>query len=123
LSASISNYADHLEQGFKTASYGLWAVFVCRLVPGIRSLISIPAGVARMKVGPFLLCSTLGAALWTTLLAAAGYALGANFNKVGEYLDPVSYFVFAGLIVFYLVRAVTHEKQGDVSRESSAGSA
>lgn len=105
--------------------YGVWAVFACRLVPGIRSLISIPAGLSRMKLAPFLIFSTAGAALWTTLLATAGYALGANFNKVEEYLDPVSYLVFAGLVVFYVVRIIRHERQsnGEVAQDRSRGSA
>lgn len=105
--------------------YGAWAVFACRLVPGIRSLISIPAGIARMKLAPFLFFSTMGAALWTTLLASAGYALGANFNKVEEYLDPISYSVFAGLIVFYVVRVIRHERRSndELSQDCSRDSA
>lgn len=90
--------------------YGGWAVFAGRMVPGIRSLISIPAGLYHMKIAPFLLFSSMGAALWTALLATAGYLLGANFSKVEQYLDPVSYFIFGSLIVFYIVRVIKQRK-------------
>lgn len=91
--------------------YGGWAVFAGRMVPGIRSLISIPAGLYHMKLAPFLLFSSMGAALWTTLLATTGYLLGANFSKVEQYLDPFSYLVFGSLIVFYIVRVIKQRKQ------------
>lgn len=91
--------------------HGATAVFACRLVPGIRSLVSIPAGLHRMKVVPFLVFTALGAALWTTVLATAGYFLGANFGKVEEYLDPISYFVFAALVLLYFLRVVRHKKR------------
>lgn len=54
---------------------GAWSVFVGRLLPGVRHLISIPAGIAGMKFSTFLLYNTLGAALWNIVLAACGYAL------------------------------------------------
>ncbi len=91
--------------------YGGWAVFACRLVPGIRSLISIPAGLSRMSLTPFVLFTAIGAALWTALLALLGYVLGENFGKVEDYLDPVSYFVLGGIVLLYVVRVITHKKR------------
>lgn len=91
--------------------HGGMAVLLCRLVPGIRSLISIPAGIQGMPLVPFLLFTAIGAGLWTALLAFAGYLLGRNFHQVEAYLDPVSYVVLAVILVFYVWRVVTHKGQ------------
>ena len=92
------------ERWFKR--YGGTAVFLCRLVPGLRSLISIPAGIYRMQFVQFFLYTTAGASLWTTLLAYVGFLLGNNFKKVGEYLDPISWGVLAIIAGWYVVRVV-----------------
>jgi membrane protein DedA with SNARE-associated domain len=91
--------------------YGGWALLLCRLIPGVRSLISIPAGLGRMNAAMFLLYTTIGMAVWTTFLASLGYFLRANFGKVEEYLNPISYVVLAGLIIFYIYRVITHKKR------------
>lgn len=91
--------------------YGVWALLVGRLIPGIRSLISIPAGLSRMNISLFLFYTTLGMAVWTTILASLGYLLRANFGKVEEYLNPISYVVVGGLIILYIYRFVTHQKR------------
>lgn len=100
---------DSAKQWF--ARHGARAVLLCRLVPGVRSLISIPAGIAGMPLAPFLLFTTIGAGLWTALLAYAGYWLGAQFRQVEAYLDPASYVVLAGLVVLYVWRVITHKGQ------------
>lgn len=69
--------------------HGAWAVLFCRLIPGVRSLISIPAGASRMNFVVFTAYSTLGIALWSGLLAGLGYALGHNYARVQEYLGPI----------------------------------
>lgn len=84
--------------------YGAIAVFLCRLVPGIRSFISIPAGINKMNLISFLFYTTLGSAIWTAILASAGYFLRANFREVEEYLDYVSFAVFGTIILLYLWR-------------------
>lgn len=98
---------DQAERWFQR--HGGAAVFFCRLVPGVRSLISTPAGVERMHLGPFLAYTTAGSAIWTTLLACSGYFLGSSFGEVGEYLDPVSWAVLGGLVLIYLVRVMKHK--------------
>jgi membrane protein DedA with SNARE-associated domain len=98
---------DNAKQWFDR--HGGLAVFLCRLVPGVRSLISIPAGIEGMSLAPFLLYTTIGAGLWTALLALAGYGLGANFRQVERYLDPASYVVLAIIIVLYVRRVVKHK--------------
>jgi membrane protein DedA with SNARE-associated domain len=68
--------------------YGAATTFVCRLVPVIRQLISIPAGIARMPVGEFALFTALGAGIWTAILAAVGFALGRSAGDM-SYLELV----------------------------------
>lgn len=79
------------------------AVFICRLVPGVRTLISLPAGISRMPLVPFLLYSTLGTLLWVGLLTYAGYVLGNNYELVDEYLAPVSKIVLATLVIAFIL--------------------
>lgn len=86
--------------------YGGWTVFFCRLIPGVRSLISIPAGIENMNPASFLLWSAAGMALWTTILTTGGYLLRSNFEKIEEYLDPVAYVLFGGLIIVYIYRVI-----------------
>ncbi|WP_400164415.1 DedA family protein [Brevibacillus sp. TJ4] len=75
--------------------YGPWAVFVCRLVPLVRSLISIPAGSVRMNFGTFLVLTTLGSLLWNTVLVYAGAAIGASWEEVLDYMSIYSSVVYA----------------------------
>lgn len=98
--------------------YGGTAVLLCRLVPGIRSLISIPAGINRMNMFSFLFFTTVGSAVWTSILAYAGYFLGSNFREVEEYFDPISLIVFGSIIILYLCRVFKSGKKKPIdSRE------
>ena len=83
-----------------------WAVSIGRLIPAVRTLISVPAGIFGMALPRFLLFSAIGSAVWTTALALAGYQLRRNYAAVGDYLDPVSNAVIAMLIAIYVVRVV-----------------
>lgn len=88
--------------------YGAFAVIFCHLIPGVRSLISIPAGIDRMNLLSFLLFTTIGASIWTAVLAYAGYLLGSNFRAVEDYLDPAIYVVLGAVVVLYVVRVIRH---------------
>ncbi len=79
------------------------AVFICRLVPGVRTLISLPAGISEMPLMPFLTYSTLGTLLWVGLLTYAGYALGDHYELVEKYLAPVSKIVLATLVIGFII--------------------
>jgi membrane protein DedA with SNARE-associated domain len=68
--------------------YGAVTTFVCRLVPVIRQLISIPAGISRMPLVPFTVFTALGAGIWTAVLAFAGFAIGRNSLDI-TYLELV----------------------------------
>ena len=67
-------------------SYGAATTFVCRMVPAIRQLISIPAGIAKMPLGSFTLFTGLGAGVWTAILAFVGYGLGKSAGDI-TYLE------------------------------------
>lgn len=88
--------------------HGAWAVFGCRLVPGLRSLISLPAGINRMPLPVFVTCTLLGSALWTGLLVGVGYALGANFEQVGKFIDPLAKATLVVIVAWYAWRVVRH---------------
>lgn len=75
------------------------AVLICRLIPGVRSLISIPAGANRMALVPFLLYSTIGTAAWSALLAFAGQQLGQRYTDVGTFVQWMTYVVIVMLVL------------------------
>ena len=81
---------------------GYVATAIGRLVPGIRTYISIPAGISKMPLIPFLLYSTAGSLVWVSLLTYAGYLLGENYEQVGVYLKPFSTIVLIGIIALSL---------------------
>jgi membrane protein DedA with SNARE-associated domain len=87
--------------------HGRSPVFLGRLVPGVRSLISLPAGTSRMPLPTFLLYTTAGSALWNGLLVGAGVVLGSQWERVSGYadvLDKVVIAVVAVLVVTAVVR-------------------
>lgn len=79
--------------------YGGLAVMLCRVVPIVRSLISIPAGLRKMPMHTFLLYTTLGSLAWNTILIFAGYLLGDNWDHVEEYVGILQYFVIAVVLI------------------------
>jgi hypothetical protein len=99
--------------------HGARAVFFGRLIPTVRTLISVPAGIAGMPLPSFLAWSILGTGLWTTLLAGAGYLLQSQYERVADYLNPVSTAVVVLIIGWYLYRVVTFRADG---REQPPGS-
>lgn len=87
--------------------HGGWAVLIGRLVPGVRTLISVPAGIAGMGLGRFLLLSAVGSLAWTGALAAAGYVLEDHYARVADYVDPSSKAVLGAVVLLYLYRLFT----------------
>lgn len=87
--------------------HGAGAVLIGRLVPAIRSVISLPAGIARMGLPSFVLLSAIGTSAWTALLVGAGHALEGQHERVADYLNPVSNAIFGGLALWYAWRVVT----------------
>lgn len=78
-------------------------VFFCRFIPIVRSLISIPAGMSEMKMPKFLLYTTIGSAIWNTVLVIIGSIVGKNWEKVVEVIDKYSNVVLILLIVLFIV--------------------
>ena len=78
--------------------HGTKAVLIGRCVPLVRSLISIPAGLACMPLGRFVLYTTLGSGLWNAILVGIGWTLGERWEQVGSYLKPLEYVVMALLV-------------------------
>lgn len=111
----IGKYVFVSEQKIQTAEkwferYGVYAVFLGRMAPGVRELISVPAGIAKMPIGKFTFFTFLGSLVWSLALVFAGYFLGNSWDKLSESLSV--YFpllsaliigVLAGVIVLYLV--------------------
>ena len=87
--------------------YGVSLVFWGRLVPGIRTLISVPAGMELMPLKKFLVWTTLGSLIWVTLLTYAGYIFGEKYPIIENYLDQIKYFikpVLIFIIFYYLIK-------------------
>lgn len=91
--------------------HGAGAVLFGRLVPTVRTLISVPAGLARMPLPTFLLWSGLGSLAWTSLLAVAGYLLQARYQQVEHWINPLSTAVVLTIIAIYLWRVVTWNRR------------
>ena len=86
---------------------GSIATFVGRLIPGIRQLISIPAGLARMPLLPFILFTSLGAGIWNVVLALIGYIVGDNMDLINKYSHEMGYIILAIIAVvaiFYIIK-------------------
>ncbi|SCG58204.1 DedA family protein [Micromonospora inositola] len=75
--------------------HGKWAVLIGRVVPVVRSLVSVPAGANRMPLGQFVLLTTLGSGVWNALLVGLGFALGSRWQQVDRYSSWFNYAIFA----------------------------
>jgi len=91
--------------------HGPKAVLFGRMIPGIRSLLSLPAGMSEMPLPSFLIYSAIGSGLWATLLAGAGYLLGNNYEVVEQYVGPIGTGVVALLVVSSVVWIVWRRRQ------------
>ena len=86
------------------AKYGAISVLVGRILPVIRSVISVPAGIAEMKRGPFMILTLIGSAVWVTLLSSLGYAAGSNWHRVSTDFHKVqtpTLIVIALLLIWF----------------------
>ena len=87
--------------------YGVALVFWGRLIPGIRTLISVPAGIELMPINKFLIWTSLGSLIWVIFLTSAGYLFGENYEIIGLYIDNFKIIlkpIFVILILFFLIR-------------------
>ena len=88
------------------AKYGVWTVFFCRLIPLVRSLISIPAGMSRMNFVVFLLLTTLGTLIWNVILVNLGATVGGSWESIVGYMDIYSNIIYVGLGILFLLFVV-----------------
>jgi membrane protein DedA with SNARE-associated domain len=84
--------------------FGAASVFFGRMIPAIRAVISIPAGIAAMPLGKFLAYSLAGTTIWMGGLTYAGYRLGQNYELVEKYMGPGTKIVVVLVVVVYAVR-------------------
>jgi membrane protein DedA with SNARE-associated domain len=90
---------------------GNWIVFVSRLLPLVRTYISLPAGIARMNIARFLIYTFTGSFIWSTGLAYGGYLLGEHWEQLRAAMrpfDPIIIAIVIVLIAFYIYRHVRH---------------
>ena len=95
---------DRAEQWFRR--HGAAAVLIGRLVPGVRTFVSLPAGFAAMPRGRFLFYSALGTAAWTGALAYSGIVLEARFSVVGDYIGLATNVLLAAALVLLVRRYI-----------------
>jgi membrane protein DedA with SNARE-associated domain len=88
-------------------AHGHLAVFFGRLMPTVRSLISVPAGIAHMPFGRFIVYSFLGTFIWSGFLLFFGYVLESQYDKISVYMDFASNAIIVAFISIYLYRLVT----------------
>jgi membrane protein DedA with SNARE-associated domain len=89
--------------------YGTWAIFFGRMVPLVRSLVSVPAGLVDMPIVQFTMYTFLGSFVWAVGLTYGGYKLGENYEDIRDWMRPVEYpvaAIVAALVVWYVVRHV-----------------
>lgn len=100
---------DHAADWFKR--HGAVAVLIGRVVPGVRTLISVPAGVAGMRRSRFLLWSALGTVVWVGILVAAGAILESQYQRIGGWIDPITIALFVAFALYYVYRLVTFQQK------------
>lgn len=83
--------------------YGYWTVLFCRMIPLVRSLISIPAGMSNMKFGLFLVYTTIGTLIWNTILVLVGATLGSNWHEITDFIGVYSNFAYAIIAIAGIV--------------------
>jgi len=93
------------------ARRGALAVCLGRMLPGVRAVICIPAGVAKMPFGRFILWSSLGAFVWSGLLVAAGVMLGARYDDVDRWMNPVVDGLIIVAVALYGIRVATYRPE------------
>ncbi|GAB4443218.1 MAG: DedA family protein [Anaerolineae bacterium] len=95
------------------ARWGDWASFLSRLLPIVRTFISFPAGVARIRFWSFSVLTFVGSFIWCGLLAVGGYALGANWEELRAVMRPFDYPIAAVLVIgfaYYIYRHIKHAR-------------
>ncbi|QYR19530.1 DedA family protein [Paenibacillus sp. sptzw28] len=91
--------------------YGYWTVLFCRMIPLIRSLISIPAGMSGMKFWLFVLFTTIGTLIWNIILVLIGASLGESWQEILGFMDVYSNFTYAGIGLGLIVLIILYVRK------------
>ncbi|WP_448660050.1 DedA family protein [Sphingomonas sp. CJ99] len=91
--------------------HGGITVFVFRMLPTFRTMISLPAGMTGMSFWRFSLWTLAGSSVWNAVLVGAGYYLGANFDQLDRYVGPIAVAMTVGIVIIYLYRVITWKKE------------
>ncbi len=86
---------------------GGWVIFVFRFMPSFRTIISLPAGMAKMPRWRFLVATSAGTTIWNIILAGAGILLDRNFEQIDRYVGPLAIATMVAVLGYYLYRVVT----------------
>lgn len=110
---------EHSENYF--IRYGKSSTFIGRLVPAVRQLISIPAGLAKMNMKDFIIYTVAGAGIWNIILAVIGFYLYEVKDKIFPYLDEALYALGAGFVIYLVIKGIRkkrdkRQKSGEANR-------
>jgi membrane protein DedA with SNARE-associated domain len=115
----ISHYdLDRADRWFK--HYGSWSIFISRLLPAVRTFISLPAGIARMNLIKFIVYSFIGSFIWSLALAYGGYQIGEHWEQIRAVMRPFDYLIIGiilALIGYYIYRHVRRYNRDKASKQ------
>lgn len=94
--------------------HGEISTFTGRLIPGIRQLISLPAGLARMNIAKFSFYTSLGAGIWVVVLVAVGYLVGSNEELISEYLKSATLIALISVLLITIFYIVRHKRRQEI---------
>jgi len=100
---------DRAEGAFRR--HGEISTFAGRLIPGLRQYISLPAGLARMPLGRFILFTGLGAGIWASVLALVGYVIGNNQEAIGHSLHRITIYTGVGIVILVIGYAIWYRRR------------
>jgi len=103
---------DKLDSFF--AKHGEISTFTGRLIPGIRQLISLPAGLARMHIAKFSFYTALGAGIWVIVLVAVGYLVGSNEALISEYLKSATLIALMSVVLITIFYIIRHRRRREI---------
>lgn len=101
--------------------HGEKSVLLTRIIPIVRSIISIPAGFIKMPIKKFMIFTTVGTTIWTTFLTVVGVVLGENWDKIGPVMKKLDFLVvgiFVVLVSYYVYRKVSNSKKAKKAKSS-----
>jgi len=103
---------DKLDSFF--AKHGEISTFTGRLIPGIRQLISLPAGLARMHIAKFSFYTALGAGIWVIVLVTVGYLVGSNEALISEYLKSATLIALVSVVLITVFYVIRHRRRREI---------